>query len=543
MPPLPVMMIALGVPLLIFGAINSVLLNLEPGQIFTGFWRADMMYYCSGIREFLDNGNGFVYGHPFSNTFTSPRIYSYLQHLILFWCWQLSGISIPVLWQIGRFVFGCFMFISLYVLLKQFFKKEELKYAFLVISLGGGWVAIWAVLRYLDGHQGMTYLQIFQMFTISGAMPEIGTSWAPNIFMNALYTTEAFYHGIAFLTFAAVIKRRFVLSAIGVLATWWAHPFTGVEISGIIIFFTLIESILKPQKHEFGLLITCGAISVIFLVYYKFLLPYWSAEAKYGIEHWTHLSSSMKFDFYEAPAMWGIFLVWPFFFLIRKCRRFILLSNRTDRFLLVWIISVFLLLLQDRIMPDSIPVVCPLHYSHGYMYLPMAILSVRGIMMLIHNWQPRTRFTVAAGFLIFASLDNAVLLMAMSTFPGRLVIDKDISQTISFLADKEPPSTIAIIPTRPLDWLYLTICSSHQLYAISPQITPFYPQKIESLLNALKKTRPSMALADLGISWVVLNKNIPNVFMNDIKEGKIPIGEKFGRYTVLKTLVPSTIIK
>ena len=73
----------------------------------------------------------------------------------------------------------------------------------------------------------------------------------PNVFQNVLFTTEAFYHTIAFFTLAFAARGRLAWALVGEFLAFWSHPFTGLQLAGIVTGFATLEAaisrVLDPQ--------------------------------------------------------------------------------------------------------------------------------------------------------------------------------------------------------------------------------------------------------------------------------------------------------
>jgi len=185
-------------------------------------------------------------------------------------------------------------------------------------------------------------------------------------------------------------------------------------------------------------------------------------------------------------------------------------------------------------------VIQPLHFSHGYMFVPMAILTVRCLARIAKDWKLQVKRFAAAAFLIFVSIDNVMFVAALGTFPGRVVLERDICQTIHFLAEREPPAVILTLPPRPFHWIDLMVCSPHRLFILSPEFTPFCSKKLEKVFLVLKEPNSAKGLANLGISWVVLHKQYLEKFQRDIYLGKARFAAQYGRYSIIEILIPPT---
>jgi hypothetical protein len=529
--PGPVVAIVLGVPLLLLGAVSLVRLELAPGEVYSGVFRYDLFYYLAHAREVVENGNGLFYATPFSASFDGPLVYSHLQLGLFGWLWWGTGISLPVLWQLGQLIFGSLMFLALYHLLGCFFRGRELTRAFVVISLGGGTLAIHALLLWSVA-EGPSFLETFHYLKAG----QKGPAWFPNVFQNALFTTEAFYHVLAFTTFAAAIRGRTTLALVTIFLTWWAHPFTGLEVGAIVGAWALLEALVTRKQESVALASGVFVISVCFLVYNIFLIPSWSIDSADVMARWRH--EKMLLELIDAPAMWGVFLVGPCLLAVRRLRLVDLRESPRDRFIIVWLVVVAALLLHDRFLPSSMPAYQPLHFARGYLFVPMAILLLRGLPQLAPSWTPLRKKLVLGvlGLVVFA--DNVVYTADAALWRPMPLLSADSAAVSDYLAQQETPALVLVDGRVPILPKYLAMMTPHKLYLLNSVMTPFYEQKVAAVRAAAASDSPARELARLGISYAVGEQLAEESFATDIGAGRARLAFEHGAYQVVEVLLP-----
>jgi hypothetical protein len=529
--PWPAAAVSIAVPLLLLLAVDLVLLDLAPGERFTGYFREDLLYYSANAREVFENGNGLVYGDPFSASFDTPRVFSHLQLLLLAWAWRLSGVELPWLWQAAQLVFGFSMFVALYRLLECFFERQRLGYAFAVCALGGGATWLEALRRSSAEGEPLSYLRHFDLLVGGPAAP----GWLPNVFQNALLPTEAFYHTLAFATFAAVLRGRHAWALLGVFLVWWSHPFTGLEVAAIVGTFATVEVALRRERRMVAFAAGVAAISGAFLAYYVLLLPSWSPEAADILLRWRR--AALVFHFAEAPLMWGLFVAGPLFVMAPALRPLKLSVESSDRFLAVWIVVVAALLLHDLVLPSGVYPYQPIHFSHGYFFLPIAILTLRGVIRIAADWRPGQRAIAALAFLIVVTIDNASFLTMVAASKRKPVLEPGVVSVVDYLSDQESPALVLIGEKLPFLREYLPVATPHRVYNFSRLQTPYFEDKMLAVERMMASRSPAQAGALIGLSWVVVAGS-PTGFESDIERGRARLALRSGHVRLVEILLP-----
>lgn len=545
------LLIAIGAPLLLFAATESVRLGLEPGEVFTGFERWDMLYYAANAREVFENGNGLFYALPLSSSPDSPRVYTHLELVLMGWTWHFTPLSMPAVWQITGLVSGVAMFLALFPLVGCFFPREQLRWAYPVLALAGGGTALTALWTWLGpGELDLPQLERLRAFGLLPLVEDgtggwlahfsalragaVGPAWLPNVYQNALFTTQAFYHALAFATFAAAVRGRRGWALLGVFLTWWSHPFTGLEVAGIVGSWAALETALLRQRRMAGFAAGVAGISAVFVAYNLIVIPRLSPEHAYVIEAWR---GDFLFRFRDAFAMWGLFLLGPLSLLHPRLRA-LRLGDPADRFLVAWMAFVGLLLLHDRLLPESIPSFQPLHYAHGYFFLPIAILTLRAAERLTRAWPPRRKLAAGLAVLPLLLVDNVFFTVEAANSALRPVITADEEKIVEALAAAPGRDLVVVPASRMVLQQFLPVVTSHTPYLVNPLQTPFHAEKKRALARALDGPRPAAALRSLGIRWVVPSPAWSRLLAGDVAAGRARVVLDAGDVRLIELLGP-----
>jgi len=529
--PTTVWLLCLGIPLLLLAATDAVLWSLEAGERFTGYHRQDFIYYSSNAREVFDNGNGLLYGYPFSASASAPRVYSHLQLLVLGWAWKLTGVALPILWQLAQLLCGAAMLLTLWRLLGLLLPARGRVYGFAVVALGGGLAVPIALAQTFLGHGG-------EPEGFLRTVHEVGGGWFPNVFQNALLTTEAFYHALAFWTFAAVLRGERGRVLLGVFGVFWAHPFTGLEVAAIVGVFAAVEALRERDRASLRHAAAIALVSGAFLFYYVFGLRLLSNEAADILDRWR--TAPYLLELSRAPAMWGVFLLGLVLPWVPSAPgpRIDPRGDRGDRFLVVWLGVVALLLLHDRLLPEGVEPYQPLHFAHGYFFVPLAVLTMRALGAAAAAWPPRRRRAAAAAFLAFVALDNAAFTAGVLLDADKPVLTPDVAAVLDRLAEEPEPATVLTLGRVPLFRDMLGVSTPHRTYLLNAFQTAWFGRKRQALREIATGDRPAALAAELGIEWVVGPAVTLAAFDDGLRAGRVEPVLRSGELVLLRVRLP-----
>ncbi|MCX7626462.1 MAG: hypothetical protein N2Z21_09665, partial [Candidatus Sumerlaeaceae bacterium] len=294
--------------------------------------------------------------------------------------------------------------------------------------------------------------ELLQLYLVNFWATEHGYGgWHISLFRNVLYSTEVFYHILFFACILCFLHNRRPLGCLFLFLTCWAHPFTGLLLMLIVTVWLVIEWFYERGKIR-GLLAAVLVIDALFLWYNNVFLR---------LDH-EHRSVMAQIQGYSAtlppskllPA-YGAILPLALVALTPTILKRLWPKSRF-RLLYSWVGTAAFLNFHDLFLPFMRPIQ-PLHFSHGYLYFPLAVLAilvlqqlyamrpkrlglVGMLLLLLHLpanviWSIRTIATVASECPIFAPSRYAVkILEEIDTIADPQVILVDL-----------PPETLGVV--------------------------------------------------------------------------------------------------
>jgi len=392
-------------------------LFLPPSQEYTGFVQDDQPVYYACAREIFENGNGLFYANPYSNLVNSPRLFTHFYFFLVGWIWRLTGVSFTLIDGAVRLLFGPVYLLLAARLFRHIHGWQRWTNWLLLLLLVGSGVAWLAAAMLIpvhivsgDWHNYEPSSMLASFWTLfledfNGA--ENGYAWwHVDLFRNIVYSTEVFYHVLFFLTLVMFVKGYRWGGIIGVFLTWWAHPYTGVTLAAICCLWLGAEyglgnrRLLKP-------LIVLSMITAVFLLYYFAILP---RNAEYRSVY------TQMCEFKAPMRLSKILVAYGFLVPLSACALF-LRSTRPHlrrpeiRLCVIWLGVVGVLNFHDKLLP-FMQAKQPLHFSHGYLFVPMALLSPLGLEAILqarYGEKAKTLFApVAAAICLFHLPDNVI---------------------------------------------------------------------------------------------------------------------------------------
>jgi len=356
----------------------------------TGFFHYELPYYVANGRSALERGNGLLYPNPYDPSADAPAIYAHwLPQLLgiltsslgldpgtlIVWFTAAAALLLAVMTQ--RLVQGC---------LPEEFPHPTL--ALFGAMWGGGFLIVGGALT--------SWINSRTDFDLLRLDPGHGM-WFLNWGRNSLFPTEAIYHALCAGCWIAEIRnRRFMANAfLLLLAT--THPWSGLELLLTINLWRGIQLVTKRDRDRvlhFGFAVS---VLVIFLSYYKLWLP--SFEQHAALQSVWELDWSLAWS--SAIPAWGIVAAAAGWRLWNHPDD---LRTITVQFLLCALTVAVALSLHDRIIKP----VQPLHFTRGYVWMPLFLLGAPVLLTAIHQLWRRSRGmkAVAVGLAILFVTDN-----------------------------------------------------------------------------------------------------------------------------------------
>ena len=355
---------ALGLALPIYILYAAHFLFPPDGLVPTGFMYWDMPYYMANAREHFDHGFSLTYGLPFSPFEDTPRIYVQPMTLLLGTLQYVTDMDPGYLFA----AFGFLMAILCCGLTAAFYDRliglDDLTKMFGLILLmwGGGLFTVYNL--------GMGLDESAPIFRQLHRFDPAGGSWSLNLGRNLAYSTEALYHALALASLMSVLTKRYGLALVTLGLLSASHPFSGLQINSIFFVWSVLSVILLPS-HAPPRFFTFGVSGILtaHILYYLVFLPM-SPEHRDIMDMWALpwvlRGKSMLLAY--SPVLLGA-CVTIYFHLRGKWTEY---QPAILLLLLVWVVVSVLLAKHELVISPH----QPLHFTRGYIWLPLALLSL-----------------------------------------------------------------------------------------------------------------------------------------------------------------------
>jgi hypothetical protein len=326
----------------------------------TGFVQSDMPYYLANARRIFDGSfNGF-YSNPNSYRADSPKIY--FQPLIL-----LLGVLVRVTGAQPGFVFqfvgvlGILATIRVALALCTAIVGPVRDISDVLVRIGFVWGGgLLAVAGVIASH----VTPVVDTFQFD---PEHGW-WFLNLGRNFIYPTEAWYHAIALGAILAVIRRRYGAAVLLGALMSVSHPFTGIELLGVLLSWALVERFwIRSGEPPRWFAPACAALAVLHVAYYLVFLPTFPEHRQVQLQWtipWVYPTRSLVLALCLVAVPAGIALT-------RSSPGGHRGTTRIQRVLLALFLVVFALSHHDWVMRP----VEPIHFARGYDWIALYLLG------------------------------------------------------------------------------------------------------------------------------------------------------------------------
>jgi len=452
--------------------------NLHP----TGFVQGDQAYYMANAREHFDRGAfSLTYGNPSGANFNTPPIYFQPQTLFLGIVWryvyQDPGtvfVVFGLMWAIVCGRMAIMLFESLFGLsgLTQWI-------CLTIMFWGGGILALTGLLVtgfYSLYGTPLTVQGIFYLDPFAG-------QWCLNFGRTLIYPNEAYYHALFFAVIILLLKRRYVLASVIALLLSFSHPFTGIELLAIVFGWILVELIVRKDPIPAMFVAGWSLLVVVHLGYYLYFLPL-SPEHRALMSQWAQpwlLETANAIPAYvlvAVPAIWRI----------RTPRRWReTFSHTHNRLFLVWFVVAFTLANHELFMRAQ----QPLHFTRGYIWLPLFLLGVPVLLSWFRILQAHGRRLakglVCAVILLFFS-DNALWFSAVSNshLLSHVRLTADQGELLRWINTNSGHRTVVVSEDPTIGYL-TTVYSPARAWLAHPFNTPEVSKRKEELENFFRR--------------------------------------------------------
>jgi hypothetical protein len=478
----------------------------QEGLLPTGFLVYDLAFYMAVAREHFDGG-GFrlLYGLPFSPFASTPAIYFQPHTLVLGLLWRATGWDPGVVFV----VFGAAaawvcarLALALYREVAGLADTAD-RVGLLVFCWGGGLLVLAGLLAFWGRGGTVAELLTFEpLFTFD---PWDGW-WFLSFGRNLVLPTEAGYHALFFGVVLGVLRRRYRLAAALALVLVLTHPFTGAELTAILLAWLAVEGLRRSRAVPREFALACVGVAGVQAAYYGVFLRRFEEHRvvlqQYDAEPWLLDNASL------LPAYLPVLCLaaWNFRS-VGHARRY--LATPPHRLLLVWFLVALALEKHELVMRP----VMPLHFTRGYVWTALCLMGAPVLVGLLRRLATGRRraagIAAAAGIVVLFLADNGSW---VGTYPWRpsgwrqaIYLHPAERDVLAHLAAEGPPGAVVAAQTRKLGFLTTVYTPLRSWYA-HHLVTPYAEARAEELRRYFAAGSVPPAWRDLSVLVVMFRE-------------------------------------
>jgi hypothetical protein len=476
------------------------------GDVPTGFIQYDMAGYMAAAREHFDGGRfTLTYGNPASASPDAPRIYFQPMTLLLGVLVRLTGEdpgAVFVAFGLAAGLVAVRLAIAVFEELVGLDSPMK-KLALACFVWGGGLLAAsGALFGLITGRPVAESLWRFD--------PNEGW-WFLNLGRNLIYPTEALYHALALGCLLALLRRRFVAATLLLAVLSASHPFTGIQVIGIVVVWMILERVFgwrQPTRVPLWALAAVLLLGAAHVGYYLVYLPRFEEHAVL-VEQWRLPAVLRLENMLPAYALVGALAVW-------RCRRWALcrkvFSDPRNRLLGIWFAVSFLLANHEWFLTAH----QPLHFTRGYLWMPLFLLGAPVLVGLLGRKEGKREGEkgeggkggekkkegfdrdaaiggsgrrLRPGALVLVAvllMDNAVWFAVHSARPmGSMYLECDERRLLTWIGRDAPADTL-LLADPPLLAYLATVYAPHRAWYSHWANTPHAEQRKDDLRKFLE---------------------------------------------------------
>lgn len=491
-----ILALLLTVPLFLF--FLNYLFHHAPGLIPTGFIQYDNVSYIAYARQYLDASSfSLFYSNPFD--IDAPKIY--FQPHILFFA-ALMAIGIPPGWILIPFtlVSSLICFRLIIALYDHLIKGQKFRILQIwLFAWGGGLLCITGIIRgmFVDTEQPF----LANMF----ALDPDGGWWGLNLGRALLFSCEAYYHALFLGAIYCLLSNRW-LFCLGLLALLsLSHPFTGIELLGIVCLWAAIELLVNIREIPKWFVAGSFILLTFHIWYYLFFLEQFAHHQSVREQY----SLSWVLRYYRilpAFAIVGCFTLASIY--IKGVKSYF--SIRNNRLFACWFMVAFLLSNHQWFMEARQPI----HFTRGYIWTSLFLMGLPAINRFCTTLRVRWGNAALIAFAAMFLLDNALWFGLRIWFgendKGAEYIVKSEEEVLQNIRNESTTRTIVLGNDNDIAYLSSVYSAATPWYA-HPFTTPFASGKREIQTRFLLTGIPDSSWTHLHL-LLVLNKSEDRIF-------------------------------
>jgi hypothetical protein len=451
--------VVLASPVLIF--FLAYLFHHSANLIPTGFIQYDNVSYVAYAKQYADaDAFHITYSNPFND---APGAAIYFQPQTLFFA-LLIYIGVPPGYILIPFVLLCSvicfrLIIAIYDTLVPDPRRRVLHIWF--FSWGGGALVLGSMVAHAYMNNSHPFLNDLYLLDPEGGW------WGLNLGRSLLFSCEAYYHAIFLGCIFCVLKRKWIPTLLLLLLISLSHPFTGIELAAIILFWSIIEFLFFKRSIPFWL--PAGALVIVsfHLYYYLIYLNHFDAHRSVSEQY----ALNWRLGWYRMIPAYGIVGTLAVFSIFQKpIRQYF--SVQSNRLFTCWFAVAFVLANHEVFMKPMQPV----HFTRGYIWTSLFLLGLPALHQFTGYLQRRWRM---AGLIFFASLfflDNFLWITTHSVVkaeqPYATYITPEQESLLDLLDKETTNKTLIVSNDETLAYLSSVYTKGWPWYS-HPYTTPF----------------------------------------------------------------------
>ena len=450
-------------PILIF--FGGYLFNHSGNLIPTGFIQYDNVSYIAYAKQYLDSDVFHLqYSNPFGDQAQMPI---YFQPQTLFFALLLK-LGIPPSWILITFAIICSVicFKLVIAIYDHLIKKD--KYRILSIWLfawGGGLLVLAGMVLHFFLNTGKNFVD--DLFIVD---PGYGW-WGLNLGRSLFFSCEAYYHALFLGCIFCLLRRKWVASSILMFVLLLSHPFSGLELIGIVSFWIFIELIIDGRALPRGFVLAVIFCLALYIYYYFFYLNQFADHRSVANQY----SLKWRLGLYRIIPAYGLVGVLTIFAIHKeKFRKFFQTSS--NRFFLCWFIVAFLLANHDLFIKARQPI----HFTRGYIWTSLFLLGLPALQQLDTSIKTKFHRLGLIFLTILFFLDNLTWIFLHVTTPATQpdsgYIDSEQEQIFKVLNRECTDRTLLISNDGNISYLS-TVYTKAYPWLSHPFTTPFVTDK------------------------------------------------------------------
>ncbi len=447
------------------------LFNHDPSLSPTGFIQYDNVSYIAYAKQYNEAETfNFFYSNPFNDSPAYKPIY--FQPQTLFFALLLKA-GIPPGWILIPFTIICSLICFRLLIAISDHLAPASRYRTIgiwLLSWGGGLLAV----------AGFTAQLVMGKETVPGIFhldPGSGW-WGLNFGRSLFFSCEAWYHALFLGIIFCLLKKKWRTAVIASLILSLSHPFTGMELLGILTAWVCLDRFAFRNK-QIPLWFTASTVLLLLfhLWYYLWHLPGFDDHRSVSDQY----ELNWRLRFFSMIPAYCITGFLALFSMLKIKPLSVWIKNSENRLLLLWFIVAFMLANHELFMPAKQPI----HFTRGYIWTALYLIGLPALHHFLNKYWQGSFKKIAAGIIILLFLsDNLLWISLQAAGKAKAAsithITGEQKQILHELKKKTDDKTLIISSDDVIPYL-ATVHTDAYTWVSHPFTTPFVEEKKAAL--------------------------------------------------------------